>query len=122
MCSSSFLRCQFDHCYYVKRFDNLYIILLLYVDDMLIVGACKKKINELKLELSKKFAMKDLGAIKQILDTSITRDRVNGILKLSQEEYVKNMLNKINLDEMKPVSTLLASHFKLPKEQSPSIE
>ena len=32
-----FKRCEVDHCYYVKSFDNSYIILLLYVDDMLIV-------------------------------------------------------------------------------------
>jgi ATP-binding cassette subfamily B (MDR/TAP) protein 1 len=36
MCSSGYTRCQADHYCYVKYFDNSYIILLLYVDDMLI--------------------------------------------------------------------------------------
>ena len=62
-----FKRCEVDHCCYVKSFDNSYIILLLYVDDMLIVGFDIDKINNLKKQLSKQFAMKDLGTTKQIL-------------------------------------------------------
>ena len=59
-----FKRCEADHCCYVKSFDNSYIILLLYVDDMLIAGSSIKEINNLKKQLSKQFAMKDLGATK----------------------------------------------------------
>ncbi|RVW88928.1 Retrovirus-related Pol polyprotein from transposon TNT 1-94 [Vitis vinifera] len=71
-----FKRCEADHCCYVKSFDNSYIILLLYVDDMLI-------------------------------------DKANGTLKLSQSEYVKKVLSRFNMNEAKPVSTPLGSHFKL---------
>ena len=54
-----------DHCVFVKKFPNKkYIILLLYVDDMLIVGHDKNDIQSLKRELSKSFAMKDLGPAK----------------------------------------------------------
>ena len=81
MCSNGFLRCQGDHCCYVKNFSDSYIILLLYVDDMLIVGGCKQEIDKLKKLLSKEFAMKDLGAAKQILGMRITRNRNS--LKLS---------------------------------------
>ena len=62
-----FKKCEADHCYYVKSFENSYIILLLYVDDMLIAGSSIEEINNLKKQLSKQFAMKDLGAVKQIL-------------------------------------------------------
>ena len=40
------------------------IILLLYVDDMLIAGACREEIDKLKKELSREFSMKNLGAAK----------------------------------------------------------
>ena len=59
-----FKRYEVDHCYYVKFFGNSYIILLLYVDDMLISGSRIKEINNLKKQLTKQFAMKDLGAAK----------------------------------------------------------
>ena len=48
-----FKRCEADHCCYVTSFDNSYIILLLYVDDMLIAGSSIKEINNLKKQLSK---------------------------------------------------------------------
>ena len=78
-----FKRCEAIHCCYVKFFNNCYIILLLYVDDMLIAGSSVEEINDLKKQLSKQFAMKDLGAAKQILGMRIIRDKANGILKLS---------------------------------------
>ena len=78
-----FKRCESDHCCYVKSFGNSYIILQLYVDDMLIAGSSIEEINNLKNQLSKQFAMKDLGAVKQILGMRIIRDKANGTLKFS---------------------------------------
>ena len=49
MYRNRFKRCEADHCSYVKFFDNSYIILLLYVDDMLIVRTSIEEINNLKL-------------------------------------------------------------------------
>ena len=43
-----FKRYEADHCCYVKSFDNSFIILLLYVDDMLIAGSSIEEINNLK--------------------------------------------------------------------------
>jgi hypothetical protein len=122
MCNTGFTRCDADHCCYVKNFENSYIILLLYVDDMLVAGSSIKEINNLKKQLSKQFAMKDLGAAKQILGMRIIRDRANGTLKLSQTEYVKKILSRFSMDGAKPVSTPLGSQFRLTKDQSPKTD
>ena len=108
-----------DHCCYFKRLDDCYIILLLYVDDMLIAGSNMVEINKLKKQLSMEFAMKDLGAAKQILRMRIVRDRTVGTIELSQEGYIQKVLSRFNMQDAKPVNTPLASHFKLSKEQSP---
>ena len=86
---------------------------------MLIVGSNIEKINNMKKQMSKQFAMKDLGATKQTLSMRIIRDKANGTLKLSQVEYVKKILSRFNMNEAKQVSTPLGSHFRLSKEQSP---
>ena len=59
---------------------------------------------------------------KQILGMRIIIDKANGTLKLSRSEYVKKVLSKFNINETKPISTSLSSHFKLSKEQSPKTE
>ena len=71
MLDQGFMRSTVDTCVYVRG-DGAKLILLLYVDDMLIVGKDKAQINRLKSDLSKSFAMKDLGATKQILGMRIT--------------------------------------------------
>ncbi|CAJ2658330.1 unnamed protein product [Trifolium pratense] len=112
-----------DHCVFVKKFsDGDFIILLLYVDDMLIVGHDTKKIKSLKKELSMSFAMKDLGPAKQILGMRISRDRKNGKLWLSQHNYIEKVLERFNMSKAKPVSTPLAGHLKLSSEQCPTSE
>jgi hypothetical protein len=61
-----------DHCTYYNRFgNNDFIILLLYVGDMLVVGTNKDQVQELKVLLAMKFDMKDLGPTNKILGMQI---------------------------------------------------
>ena len=98
MSKQGYTRCHSDHCVYLKKQnDGSYIILLFYVDDMLVVGSNMQEINVLKRKLENSFAMKDLGAAKQILGMRITRDRKNRKLKLSQNEYIQKVLKRFNM-------------------------
>ena len=65
MMSHGYNKTTSDHCMFTRKFsDDDFIILLLYVDDMLIISHYSSKIDRLKRELSKSFAMKDLGSGK----------------------------------------------------------
>ena len=78
MTEQGYSRCHSNHCVYFKKLENgSYIILLLYVDDILVVGYNMQDINVLKNKLSNSFAMKDLGATNKILGMRITIDRKN---------------------------------------------
>ena len=122
MSSHGFTRCQADHCCYFKKFDNNFIILLLYVDDMLVAGSDMQEIVNLKQKLSKQFEMKDLGTAKQILGMRIKRDSNSRTLLLSQDKYINKVLSRFNMQNAKVVSTPLGVHFRLSKEQSPKTE
>ena len=109
MLDHGFIRCNSDHCVYIKKLgDGRSIILMLYVDDMLIASANMQDIRELKEELSKSFSMKDLDAAKRILGMKISRDMLKKTLTFAMQNA-------------KPVSTPLASHFKLRKNMCPKI-
>lgn len=97
MIINGFRRFHVDHCYYIKRYDNRYIILFLYVDDILVAGSSMQEINNLKDILSREFEIKNLGATKQILGMRITRDRKNHMLRLSQEDYIEKVLKRFNM-------------------------
>ncbi|CAL1361567.1 unnamed protein product [Linum trigynum] len=123
MGEQGYMKTTSDHCVFMKKFpDGDFIILLLYVDDMLIAGQNVSKINDLKKELSKSFAMKDLGPAKQILGVRIVRDRGAKKIWLSQEKYIEKVLQRFHMDNAKAVSCPLANHFTLTSKQSPSTE
>lgn len=55
MLETKFARCNADHCVYLQRYeDNDFLILTLYVDDILVASSYMKKINNLK-KLVEKF-------------------------------------------------------------------
>jgi hypothetical protein len=98
MTEQGYSRCHYDYCAYFKRLENgSCIILLLYVDDMLVVGSNMQDINVLKIKLVNSFAMKDLGVAKKILGMRITRDKKNHKLIFSQGEYIEKVLESFRM-------------------------
>ncbi|KAH7852964.1 hypothetical protein Vadar_031538 [Vaccinium darrowii] len=125
MLGQKYTRSQFDHCVYFKQLaDKSFIYLLLYVDDMLVACKSKVEINRLKVQLNKEFEMKDLGEARKILGMEIQRDRVKGTIHLTQQQYLKKVLERFGVGKgnSKPVSVPLAPHFKLSASLSPSSE
>jgi hypothetical protein len=93
MTEQGYSRCHFDRCVYFKRIENgSYIILLLYVDDMIVVGSNMQDINVFKNKLDNSFVMKNLGVANKILGIKITRDKKKHKLILSQGEYIEKVL------------------------------
>ena len=91
-----------------KNHNGSFMYLLLYIDNMLIAARDREEIK-----LSAEFEMKDLGNAKKNLGMVIVRDRKASSLYLSQKGYIKKVLHRFNMHNCKPVSTPLASHFKL---------
>ncbi|KAE8705939.1 putative ribonuclease H protein [Hibiscus syriacus] len=116
-------RLNVDPCAYFKRSgDNDFVILLLYVDDMLVAGPNKDHIEELKAQLAREFEMKDLRSANKILGMQIYRDRSNRKIWLSQKNYLKKILSRFSMQDCKPISTPLPINFKLSSSMSPSSE
>ncbi|KAH9782976.1 hypothetical protein KPL71_009140 [Citrus sinensis] len=108
--SLGYNRLNSDHCAYYKRFeDNDFIILLLYVDDMLVAGPNKDRIQELKAQLAREFEMKDLGPANKILGMQIHRDRNNRKIWLLQKNYLKKILRRFNMQDLGAVSRYMAN-------------
>ena len=66
--------------------------------------------------------MKDLGAAKKNFGMEITRGRKSGLLFLSQQNYIKKVLQRFNMHNAKAASIHIAPHFKLSATQCPSTD
>ena len=98
-----FVRSKVDHCVYYKQVGEHFIYVVLYVDDMLLVGNNMEVIKEVKMQLSSKIDMKDLGAANLILGMEIKRNQVDRKLWLNQRKYVETILHRFNMQECKSV-------------------
>jgi hypothetical protein len=79
-----FVENSVDNCIYIKIKGSMFIILILYVDDILLVSNDKNLLYETKGFLSSNFDMKGLVDTSYVLSIEIHRDRTKGVLGVSQ--------------------------------------
>ena len=80
-------------------------IIAIYVDDILLAGPNKKEIQVIKNRLHERFEMTDMGACAYYLGMTVTRDRVNRILRLGQAGYVQKFITEHGMWECKGTPT-----------------
>ena len=82
---------HYDSALFLRRTDKGTILLLLYVDDMIIIGNDLNGIQELKNFLSHQFEMKDLGHLSYFLGLEIIHS-TDG-LYITQVKYAFELLS-----------------------------
>lgn len=111
-----FKRCSSDYCLYTKFENGIRCYILLYVDDLLIVCDDDKLVRVIKQMLTREFDMTDIGAVNTFLGIHIERDRKNGIIQLSQSQYLSKVLNKFGMNDCKPASTPIEKGLHMSNE------
>ena len=120
--SFDFVRSMEDRCVYIKRCNKEVIFMVIYVDDILIMGNNVPLLQSVKDWLSKTFSMKDLGEACYILGIKIHRDRSKKLLGLSQSTYIDKVMKRYRMEESKK-GYLPSIHGKtLSVKDSPSTE
>jgi Reverse transcriptase (RNA-dependent DNA polymerase) len=84
-----------DECIYLKFCENMFVILILYVDDILLVSNDKNMLHNTKNFLFKNFKIKDLVDVSYVIGIEILDDISQGVLGLSKRNYVENMLKEM---------------------------
>ena len=117
-----FSRSEDESCVYVKASGSIVTFLVLYVDDILLMGNDIPTLQNVKAWLGKCFAMKDLGEAAYILGIRILRDRKRKLIGLSQCTYLEKVLKRFNMENSKKGELPIQSNTKLSKTQSPSTD
>ncbi|KAJ8709420.1 hypothetical protein PYW07_009246 [Mythimna separata] len=111
--NNGYTQLKTEKCVFYK--DN--IIIALYVDDFFIFSSNEHQKKMLYELLNSKFNIKLLGPVTQALGMKVDRNREHGTLKLSQSEYVKNLLTKFGMDDCRKVATPMEVNFNPPKAE-----
>ncbi|GJW59444.1 retrotransposon protein, putative, ty1-copia subclass [Tanacetum coccineum] len=82
-----------EPCVYVKASGSYVTFLILYVDDILIMGNNIPMLQDVKSYLGRCFAMKDLGEAAYLLGIKIYRDRSKLLIGTSTPAAIQRMQN-----------------------------
>ena len=103
-----------DHSVFYRNSSLGIILLVVYVDDIVIIGSDSKAISSLKSFLQSEFHTKDLRMLRYFLDIEIMRSK-HGIF-LSQRKYVLDLLFETGKLGVKPCNFLMAQPVHLTRE------
>ena len=111
-----------DQCIYQKVSGSKICFLVLYVDDILLAANDKGLLHEVKQFLSKNFDMKDMGEASYVRGIKIHRDRLRGILGLSQETYINKVLERFRMKNCSPGVARIVKEDRFNLNQCPKYD
>ncbi|KAI3730786.1 hypothetical protein L1987_61963 [Smallanthus sonchifolius] len=106
-----FVQSKCDHSLFVKSSKSVFLILLVYVDDIVVTGNNSAEILSVKKFLKSKFLMKDLGELKYFLGIEVIKTD-NGVC-LSQRKYCLELLAEYDMTGCKPVNSPIEQNYVL---------
>ncbi|GKB75240.1 retrotransposon protein, putative, ty1-copia subclass, partial [Tanacetum coccineum] len=109
-----------EPCVYQKASGSNVTFLILYVDDIIIMGNHIPSLQSVKDYLGKCFAMKDLGEAAFILGIKIYRDRSKRLIGLGQNDYMDKILKRYKMDNSKRGHIPMQERLGLNKTQGSS--
>ena len=100
-----------NHTLFLKKGGGQITCLIIYVDNMVIIGNNEREIKELKKKLFMEFEMKDLGNLKYFLGIEVLRSK-KGIF-INQKKYVLDLLAEVGMLDCKPAETPIVANHRL---------
>ena len=115
-----FIKNEEEACVYKKVSGSSVVFLILYVDDILLIGNNIPMLESVKTSLKNSFSMKDLGEAAYILGIKIYRDRSRRPIGLSQDTYIDKVLKQFSMEQAKKGFLPMSHGIHLSKTQCPS--
>ena len=115
MIEKGFTRGKVDTTLFIKVKGNDILIVQIYVDDI-IFGATNESLSqEFSKVMQGEFEMSMMGKLAFFLGLQV-RQTKEGIF-INQARYVKDLLKRFGLDNLKPYSTPMSTSTKLDKDE-----
>jgi len=114
-----FCQSKADYSLFTQVKGTSLTIILLYVDDMVITGNNEAEIKNLKVFLSSKFRIKDLGPLKYFLGVEVARSKAG--ITICQRKYTLDILEEAGLLGAKPMKVPMEADLVLTPTGSSSL-
>ena len=105
---------------YFKAIESVLTFLVLFVDDILLIGNDIPTLQDVKYWLGNCFTTKDLGEATYILGIRIYRVRKKRLIRLNQSTYLDKILKSFNMKNSKKIDLPVHHTINLSKTQCSS--
>lgn len=109
-----FKKCPYEHAVYTKREGNEFLIVGVYVDDLLITGSKIENVQKLKDWMRKEFDMSDLEKLSYYLGIEVRQKE--GSIELRQIGYAKRLIERARMLGCKPTKYPIEAKHQLSKD------
>ena len=110
-----FVQSKSDYSLFTKQEGESFLVLLVYVDDILITCNNHEAIDQLKVFLDKQFKLKDLGNLRYFLGLEVARSTTG--ISLCQRKYALDIINDSGLLGSKPSKFPMEQNCKLSRSE-----
>jgi len=110
-----FVRSKLDHVVYRQNSKSSFLLVGVYVDDLIISGHRVSDIRSFKLEMKKNFSMSDLSLLTYYLGIEVTQGE--GGVTLCQSSYAARILGVAGMSGCNPCETPMECWVKLNKQK-----
>lgn len=110
-----FSRCQHEQAVYTKFEDGDVTIVGVYVDDLLVTGSNRSKVEEFKLRMNQQFEMSNLGLLSFYLGIEV--NQASSFTTLKQSAYARKLLEKSGMMYCNPSKFPMEHKLQLDKDE-----
>ncbi|GJR58377.1 putative RNA-directed DNA polymerase [Tanacetum coccineum] len=104
-----------DKTLFIKKDRRDIMLVQVYVDDIIFGSTKSSMVKDFEDLMQKEFKMSSMGELTFFLGLQVKQS--NGGIFLSQDKYVKDILNKFDFRTIKPASTPIEAHKSLGKDE-----
>lgn len=111
--SLGFSRCRLDHALYRRGSSEDYLLVGVYVDDLIITGTIDSAIKSFKTQMRELFQMSDLGLLSYYVGIEVKQEQ--GKITVCQSSYAAKILEDEGMRECNPSFVPMENRLKVGK-------
>ncbi|CAI7934321.1 unnamed protein product [Closterium sp. NIES-54] len=109
--AGGFKKSECDHSFFLLQEKEQFLMLLVYVDDIVFFSESSAMIERVEEMLEMEFTCSKMGDVKYYLGMHVERDLDKGVLRLHQRKYCEGLAEKYGLQDGGKPATPLPSGF-----------
>jgi transposase InsO family protein len=111
LCNLGFRKCEEEHAVYRRSEGSSFLLVGVYVDDLIICGPDSSMIATFKQQMMSLFSVSDLGLLSYYLGIEVVQG--SGEITISQSAYAKKIVEQCGMTGCNPTDTPMEERTKL---------